>query len=343
MEAREDLQTEFNRSFEDTFRESQEQIAELLFREGISADDARSFLQGFEGDVRSRLSEGGRSQLREIQNTRIDADIGRRRERGRDLEDISRREGRQTGDAERRFERSQAEIIFEAEEQAKALQATLAPLLETNSALAVQQMETATLAATTSATAATTSMTEAETAGIAATTMPMFMEATGTYTLATEQQNLAADRLLEAGNLLVEGAQATHFIEAANALTAAAGDISRGVTELFSEVSGIAGGLFTALQFVTSNAPAPVLPIGGFGGGQATAIAGQTTGISPAGVSPSTATPQMVVVDNNITLEIDKKSLGKLLDPLSHSRSRVGGIYRWQTLVSILRHLAVNL
>ena len=169
LRMREDLNREFGRDFNDTFRESQEAIAELLASEGIGVGDARAFLQGFEGNIRSQLSDAGRARLSEIGNQRVDAQIDLERERGRDLEDIGIREDRGLADVEAGFTKSQQQIISEAEETAKAIALTLAPLLAEDMT-AVLEFKTAETTTTTAALVSTTATTESETATTAAGT-----------------------------------------------------------------------------------------------------------------------------------------------------------------------------
>ena len=129
-QSREDIEREFSRDFEDNVRSTQEKIAELLSSEGFGGGDIRDFLSGFEGDVRSRLSDSGRSRLQEIKNQQLDTEIDSRRDRDRDLEDVGIREGRQVEDANIRGERGADDINVQATATATAIQEALTPLLE---------------------------------------------------------------------------------------------------------------------------------------------------------------------------------------------------------------------
>ena len=129
-QSREDIEREFSRDFGDNFRSTQEKITELLSEEGFGGGEIRDFLSGFEDDVRSRLSDSGRSRLQEIKNQQLDTEIDSRRDRDRDLEDVGIREGRQVEDANIRGERGADDINVQATATATAIQEALTPLLE---------------------------------------------------------------------------------------------------------------------------------------------------------------------------------------------------------------------
>ena len=148
-EKREDIEREFSRDFEDNFRSTQEKITELLSEEGFGGEDIRDFLSGFEDDVRSRLSDAGRSRLQEIKNQQLDTEIDSRRDRDRDLEDVGIREGRQVEDANTRQGREAADINEQTAAELAALQQETAELQSTTA-------ETESQTATTNAESATT-------------------------------------------------------------------------------------------------------------------------------------------------------------------------------------------
>ena len=205
---REDIEREFNRDFEDNFRNTQEKIAELLSEEGFGGGEIRDFLSGFEGDIRSRLSDSGRSQLRAIKNQQLDTEIDSRRERDRDLEDVGIRERRQVEDANIRQGREAVDIN---EQTAAELAALQQETVELESQTAALQQQTATV--------------EAE-------------AATQLQSSATEQTN-AAMLTKQAAEELQSAARVQGLTEAADALSGAAASLDS-VTE---DLRGVAIGL----------------------------------------------------------------------------------------------------
>ena len=182
---REDINREVARDFTDTFRESQEAIAALLSEEGIGAGDIRSFLSGFEGHVRSRLSESGRSELRDIQSERIGSESDLRRERDRDIEDVGIREERDLEDLDRRHQETLIATNQRLVEEQTALSASIATLTtELGNLNAAEQPLTQT-------TASETANLESQTAAMNASTAETAMTAAAGL-------NEAANKLLEA-------------------------------------------------------------------------------------------------------------------------------------------------
>ena len=192
FQRREDLQREFTRDTEDNFRESQERIAQLLQEEGISGEEASRFLAGFEGDVRSRLSESGRARLRSIRSERLGGETDLRRELGEDLEDVGIREQRQRDAAQTDFTKSREQILTEADETATAIREALAPLLETQQDSNFEaETETSTLAVETAELENATAQRNAENATLS-------MEAaTGMRQVAEQFQNVDVPGLFE--------------------------------------------------------------------------------------------------------------------------------------------------
>ena len=182
---REDINREVERDFTDNFRESQEAIAALLSEEGIGAGDIRSFLSGFEGHVRSRLSESGRSELRDIQSERIGSESDLRRERDRDIEDVGIREERDLEDLDRRHQETLIATNQRLVEEQTALSASIATLTtELGNLNAAEQPLTQT-------TASETANLESQTAAMNASTAETAMTAAAGL-------NEAANKLLEA-------------------------------------------------------------------------------------------------------------------------------------------------
>ena len=156
---REDIEREFNRDFEDNFRSTQEKITELLSEEGFGGGEIRDFLSGFEGDIRSRLSDSGRSQLREIEGQRLETNIDSRRERDRDLEDIGIQEGRQIEDTRLQQERARIAIDVQLLQQQSQLNTSMNAL--TSELSGISATETVVAAASKATTAAETAASHA--------------------------------------------------------------------------------------------------------------------------------------------------------------------------------------
>ena len=156
---REDIEREFNRDFEDNFRNTQEKIAELLSEEGFGGGEIRDFLSGFEGDIRSRLSDSGRSQLREIEGQRLETEIDSRRERDRDLEDVGVQEGRQIEDTRLQQERARIAIDVQLLQQQSQLNTSMNAL--TSELSGISATETVVAAASKATTAAETAASHA--------------------------------------------------------------------------------------------------------------------------------------------------------------------------------------
>ena len=156
---REDIEREFNRDFEDNFRNTQEKISELLSEEGLGGGEIRDFLSGFEGDIRSRLSDSGRSQLREIEDQGLDTEIDSRRERDRDLEDVGIQEGRQIEDTRLQQERERIAIDVQLLQQQSQLNTSMNAL--TSELSGISATETVVAAASKATTAAETAASHA--------------------------------------------------------------------------------------------------------------------------------------------------------------------------------------
>ena len=156
---REDIEREFNRDFEDNFRNTQEKIAELLSEEGFGGGEIRDFLSGFEGDIRSRLSDSGRSQLREIEGQRLETEIDSRRERDRDLEDVGIQEGRQIEDTRLQQERARIAMDVQLLQQQSQLNTSMSAL--TSELSGISATETVVAAASKATTAAETAASHA--------------------------------------------------------------------------------------------------------------------------------------------------------------------------------------
>ena len=156
---REDIEREFNRDFEDNFRNTQEKISELLSEEGFGGGEIRDFLSGFEGDIRSRLSDSGRSQLREIEGQRLETEIDSRRERDRDLEDVGIQEGRQIEDTRLQQERARIAIDVQLLQQQSQLNTSMNAL--TSELSGISATETVVAAASKATTAAETAASHA--------------------------------------------------------------------------------------------------------------------------------------------------------------------------------------
>ena len=156
---REDIEREFNRDFEDNFRSTQEKIAELLSEEGFGGGEIRDFLSGFEGDIRSRLSDSGRSQLREIEGQRLETEIDSRRERDRDLEDVGIQEGRQIEDTRLQQERARIAMDVQLLQQQSQLNTSMNAL--TSELSGISATETVVAAASKATTAAETAASHA--------------------------------------------------------------------------------------------------------------------------------------------------------------------------------------
>ena len=156
---REDIEREFNRDFEDNFRSTQEKITELLSEEGLGGGEIRDFLSGFEGDIRSRLSDSGRSQLRNIEGQRLETNIDSRRERDRDLEDIGIQEGRQIEDTRLQQERARIAIDVQLLQQQSQLNTSMNAL--TSELSGISATETVVAAASSATTAAETAASHA--------------------------------------------------------------------------------------------------------------------------------------------------------------------------------------
>ena len=156
---REDIEREFNRDFEDNFRNTQEKISELLSEEGLGGGEIRDFLSGFEGDIRSRLSDSGRSQLREIEDQGLDTEIDSRRERDRDLEDVGIQEGRQIEDTRLQQERARIAIDVQLLQQQSQLNTSMNAL--TSELSGISATETVVAAASKATTAAETAASHA--------------------------------------------------------------------------------------------------------------------------------------------------------------------------------------
>ena len=156
---REDIEREFNRDFEDNFRNTQEKIAELLSEEGFGGGEIRDFLSGFEGDIRSRLSDSGRSQLQEIEGQRLETEIDSRRERDRDLEDVGVQEGRQIEDTRLQQERARIAIDVQLLQQQSQLNTSMNAL--TSELSGISATETVVAAASKATTAAETAASHA--------------------------------------------------------------------------------------------------------------------------------------------------------------------------------------
>ena len=156
---REDIEREFNRDFEDNFRSTQEKISELLSEEGFGGGEIRDFLSGFEGDIRSRLSDSGRSQLREIEGQRLETEIDSRRERDRDLEDVGIQEGRQIEDTRLQQERERIAIDVQLLQQQSQLNTSMNAL--TSELSGISATETVVAAASKATTAAETAASHA--------------------------------------------------------------------------------------------------------------------------------------------------------------------------------------
>ena len=156
---REDIEREFNRDFEDNFRNTQEKISELLSEEGLGGGEIRDFLSGFEGDIRSRLSDSGRSELREIEDQGLDTEIDSRRERDRDLEDVGIQEGRQIEDTRLQQERERIAIDVQLLQQQSQLNTSMNAL--TIELSGISATETVVAAASKATTAAETAASHA--------------------------------------------------------------------------------------------------------------------------------------------------------------------------------------
>ena len=156
---REDIEREFNRDFEDNFRNTQEKISELLSEEGLGGGEIRDFLSGFEGDIRSRLSDSGRSELREIEDQGLDTEIDSRRERDRDLEDVGIQEGRQIEDTRLQQERERIAIDVQLLQQQSQLNTSMNAL--TSELSGISATETVVAAASKATTAAETAASHA--------------------------------------------------------------------------------------------------------------------------------------------------------------------------------------
>ena len=156
---REDIEREFNRDFEDNFRSTQEKIAELLSEEGLGGGEIRDFLSGFEGDIRSRLSDSGRSELREIEDQGLETNIDSRRERDRDLEDVGIQEGRQIEDTRLQQERARIAIDVQLLQQQSQLNTSMNAL--TSELSGISATETVVAAASKATTAAETAASHA--------------------------------------------------------------------------------------------------------------------------------------------------------------------------------------
>ena len=156
---REDIEREFNRDFEDNFRSTQEKISELLSEEGFGGGEIRDFLSGFEGDIRSRLSDSGRSQLREIEDQRLETEIDSRRERDRDLEDVGIQEGRQIEDTRLQQERERIAMDVQLLQQQSQLNTSMNAL--TSELSGISATETVVAAASKATTAAETAASHA--------------------------------------------------------------------------------------------------------------------------------------------------------------------------------------
>ena len=156
---REDIEREFNRDFEDNFRSTQEKISELLSEEGFGGGEIRDFLSGFEGDIRSRLSDSGRSQLRNIEGQRLETEIDSRRERDRDLEDVGIQEGRQIEDTRLQQERERIAIDVQLLQQQSQLNTSMNAL--TSELSGISATETVVAAASKATTAAETAASHA--------------------------------------------------------------------------------------------------------------------------------------------------------------------------------------
>ena len=206
--SREDIQRELGRDTADTFRDAQEQIAEVLADEGISSEDAQRFLAGFEGNVRSRLSESGRSELRGIESERIGTEADLRRERGEDLEDVGIREARGVEDTEARQLQQAESFNIAAQQAVTAIQQQIATTESETAALtsttAVMESETATLTAETAVTEqanAATFSTGAEMLESAASDL-LASDIGGSVVDLVEAQQQTADAILSLPELL---------------------------------------------------------------------------------------------------------------------------------------------
>ena len=142
LRRREDLQRELTRDIRDNFRDTQQEIAELLRDEGFGGTEIQRFLEGFESNITGQLGEDTLSQLRELQRESLNRDILLRRDRERDLEDISVREARQREDAQRRLDESLVDVNERAVEAQEELTTALQDL-PTELATALTEAETA--------------------------------------------------------------------------------------------------------------------------------------------------------------------------------------------------------
>ena len=338
LRRREDLQRELSRDFADNFREEQEQIAELLSGEGFDTREIRRFLQGFEGNVRGRLGEDALSQLNEIQREGAVESIDLRRERDRDLEDIGIREGRQVEDAQIRLQQQTEDINAEAEATATALTASLAPLLGMQAMLTQQQQDTAVLenvtATNTAATAATqvrTAMKEETNAAMTAATARVesntaarrsaiaamearLQEQTATNTerfgMGVERFVEIPDLFLEVGERLTMSADRLDFSAAALTQSAElwATALGRDIELPVSEPRDIGTELAMGLARDVMTFSADIVNINANSVNLNADIAG---GVS----SPQTPTrPVQRTVRNDVTLEIDGQTLGRIVD-----------------------------
>ena len=338
LRRREDLQREFSRDFADNIREEQEQIAELLSGEGFDTREIQRFLQGFEGNVRGRLGEDALSQLNEIQREQGIGRIDLRRERDLDLEDIGIREGRRVEDAERRFTASQEDIHARAEATAAALTTALAPLLGMQAMLTQQQQDTAVLenvtATNTAATAATqvrTAMKEETNAAMTAATARVesntaarrsaiaamearLQEQTATNTerfgMGVERFVEIPDLFLEVGERLTMSADRLDFSAAALTQSAElwATALGRDLDLPVSEPRDIGTELAMGLARDVMTFSADIVNINANSVNLNADIAG---GVS----SPQTPTrPVQRTVRNDVTLEIDGQTLGRIVD-----------------------------
>ncbi len=262
---REDIERAFNRDFEDNFRSTQEKITELLSEEGVGGGDIRDFLSGFEGDIRSRLSDSGRSQLRNIEGQRLETDIDSRRERGRDLEDVGIQEGRQI--EETRLQQARERIAMDAQllQQQSELNTSMHAL--TSELSGISATETVVAAAASATTAAETAASHAV---VSTENVGMGIEAANTAASTLDgivQQELQiVETISGVSDTFVRAAAYLSQTEALPRLADAVRDLPEKLGAVLSE--RLAAPLISALGNLKGPVGAPerigIVPMGGF-------------------------------------------------------------------------------
>lgn len=291
LREREDLHREFASDFQDTDFQFREQIAELLLGEGISARDVNRFFSGFESDVRSRLSESGLAQLREIEGERANLRIALQQDFDRGISGIDRQTGRDIEDTETRALREAEAVNLQAQQA----------LIEIQQGIAATEQETVMLASITTSMESQNAVAHSENLMAEMGVVAGLTEATGTQLTAGNTLTTAATTLLGSAQAL--GTVVEPMRQAANTLSRLLSQ-NRGIATPSGSI--LTGGEFAQAVLTPLTTPQP----------QALVVSPQGGGTPfPVG-SDGSRTQQPIVIQNNLrtTVDLDSRTLGQAMD-----------------------------